>query len=122
MTATMTTSGAVAFKAGKNRNASIASGANESRVDQWINEAESLINNATRINYTNSYSGLNADVKNTLNETASNLAAIYMIQYDMSGYTTRIEAEDMVVILRDAVLRNISILRDKKTTTFINGA
>ena len=44
------------------------------------------------------------------------------ISWDMSGFTSRIEAEDMINILRDIALRNISILRDKKTQDFIIGA
>ena len=122
MAVVMTTSGAVQVKAGANVNATIITGAFESQVDQWINEAESFVNVLTRNNYSDSYSTLNADVKALLSDITSNLAAIYMISYDMSGYTTRIEAEDMVNILRDAALRGISILRDQKKVDFINGA
>jgi len=39
----------------------------------------------------------------------------------LSGYTTRIEAEDMINILRDAALRGLSIIRDKKVVDFFNG-
>jgi len=53
---------------------------------------------------------------------ASNLAAIMVIQYDFSGFTSRIEAEDMINVLRDAALRGMSILRDKKQQDFIDGA
>jgi hypothetical protein len=49
----------------------------------------------------------------------SDIAAIYAIEYDLSGFTTRTEAEDMINILRDAALRGLSILRDKKTQTFL---
>ncbi len=37
----------------------------------------------------------------------------------MSGFSTRIEAEDMINVLRDRALHNISILRDKKTQAFV---
>ena len=50
------------------------------------------------------------------------MAAIYVIQYDMSGYTSRVEAEDMVNILRDAALRGLALLRDKKVEDFMTGA
>jgi hypothetical protein len=65
---------------------------------------------------------LNADVKGLLKEAASDLAAIYVIQFDMSGYTSRTEAEDMINVLRDAALRALSLLRDKKVQDFMIGA
>lgn len=91
----------------------------EAYVNDYMTQVESLINAMTRYNWSDAYAGLNADVKGLLKEVASDLAAIYVIQYDMSGYTSRIEAEDMINVLRDAALRGISILRDKKTQTFI---
>ena len=72
-----------------------------------------------RYNFSDNYSSLNTDTKQILKEVASNLAAIYCIQYDMSGFTSRVEAEDMINILRDGALRGLSILRDKKTQEFI---
>ena len=106
-------------KAGKN--ASTVSKA-EAYVNQYMTEAESLINVTCRFNFSDVYSTLNVDVKEILKEVASSLAAIPVIQYDMAGYTSRIEAEDMVNIMRDAALRGLSILRDKKAQDFINGA
>ena len=87
-----------------------------------MTQAESEINAATRYNWSDAYSGLNVDVKGILKEAASNLAAIYVIQFDMSGYTSRIEAEDMINVLRDGYLRCLSILRDIKAQTFMMGA
>ena len=40
----------------------------------------------------------------------------------MSGFTSRVEAEDMINILRDKALFAISILRDKKVQKFIQEA
>jgi hypothetical protein len=37
----------------------------------------------------------------------------------MSGYTSRIEAEDLINVLRDAALRGLALLKDKKITDFI---
>jgi len=113
------TTAEVERKAGANASATSKA---EAYVNDYMTQAESSINVAVRFNFSDAYSGLNADVKGILKEVASNLAAIYVISYDMSGYTSRIEAEDMVNILRDAALRGIAILRDKKVETFINGA
>lgn len=94
----------------------------EAYVNDYMTQAESEINVVTRFNWSDAYSGLNTDVKGILKEAASNLAAIYVIQYDMSGFTSRIEAEDMINILRDGYLRVIGILRDLKQQDFMNGA
>lgn len=94
----------------------------EAYVNDYMTQVEAFINSTARFNFSDAYSGLNVDTKGTLKEISSNLAAIYVIQYDMSGFTSRVEAEDMINTLRDAALRGLSILRDKKVQDFINGA
>jgi hypothetical protein len=94
----------------------------EAYINDFMTQVESLINVSCRYNFSDNYASLNVDVKGILKEVASNLAAIYVIQYDMSGYTTRIEAEDLINILRDGALRGLSLLRDRKAIDFINGA
>ena len=91
-------------------------------TDVWISDAESLINCVTRYNWSDAYAGLDADVKGLLRQIASDLAAIYCITYDMSGFTSRVEAEDMINVLRDAALRGLALLRDKKTQEFMTTA
>lgn len=108
----------IQYKAGANASASIT----EALRNSFVEQAESAINTATRYNWTDKYATLNTDVKRVLSEAASNLAAIYCISYDMSGFTSRGEAESMVTILRDAYLRCLSVLRDIKVQTFMEGA
>ena len=91
----------------------------EAYVNQYMMEAESYINSVCRYNFSDAYTSLNDDTKGILKECATCMAAINVIQYDMSGYTSRIEAEDMINILRDAYLRCIQLLRDEKVTDFI---
>lgn len=127
MTTTFCVSGAVLVKAGVNVNAAVADGSvligTTSPVDTWINQAENTINANSRIDFISTYASLSNDKKLILEDTCSSLAAIYAINYDMSGYTSRIEAEDMVVILRDAALRGLGLLRDKKVSgEFVNVA
>lgn len=125
----MCISGTAILKAGAGMNSSISgasltvSGAGtQVAIDNWIDQAESTINTVTRFNWTDKYDTLDDDVKFILEEAVSNLAAIYAIQFDMSGYTSRTEAETMMDVLRDAALRAISILKDIKSQTFINDA
>jgi hypothetical protein len=94
----------------------------EAYVNDYMTQVESLINAMCRYNFSDNYSTLNADVKGILKEVASDLAAIYVISYNMAGFTSRIEAEDMINVLRDAALRGLSILRDKKAQDYIRGA
>jgi len=94
----------------------------EAYINDYMTQVEAFINSWTRINYSDTYSALNVDVKGLLKEAASNLAAIYVIEYDMSGFTSRSEAESMITILRDRAMAALSILRDKKTTDFVDNA
>ncbi len=103
----------------------------EARINEYNLQAESLINTMSRYNWSAEFSApattsLNSGMWYLLTEVASNLVGIYMIENNMAGlaatgYPSRIVAEDMVNILRDAALRGISIIRDKKTQGFIKG-
>ena len=84
--------------------------------------AESTVNAIARYNFSDGYAALNVDVKGILSDVCSSLVAIEAISYDMSGYTSRTEAEDMINVLRDGALRGLSILKDKKVQTFMIGA
>ena len=94
----------------------------EAYINDFMTQAESTINAQSQFNWSDVYSTLNADVKAILKEAASNLAAMYVIQYDMSGFTSRFEAETMLDVLSDGFNRAMSLLRDIKKRDFINGA
>ena len=113
-----TASGLVAFKAGANHDNTMP----ENSWISFISGAEAVINNATRKNWNKTYANLTEEVKFILTDTASSLAGMNAIAFDMSGFTSRGEAESMIVVLRDGAMRNIQFLRDIKTQTFIDGA
>jgi len=125
MSTTFTISGSVLFKAGEGVNASLKDGGDlflvdgDYIVDRWINEAEAVICDACRYDFLTAYPSLTSGAKLILSETAANMAAINAIAYDMGGYTSRTEAEDMINALDAAAKRNISILRDKPTQKYI---
>ncbi len=94
----------------------------EPYANSFIQQAEAHINMVCRKVFASStaeFTALPSTTKGILTDVASNLAAIYAIQYDMSGFSSRIEAEDMINILRDAAQRGLSILRDQKQKTFL---
>ena len=91
-------------------------------TDVYVLEVEAMINAVTRHNWSDEFGTLNANVSGLLKLAGSNLCAIYVIQWDMSGFTSRIEAEDMVNILRDQALFALSLLADQEVKTFMIGA
>lgn len=102
-------------------NASSTSNA-EAYINDFMTQAESYINVITRYNWSDAYSGLNVDVKGILKEAASNLAAVYVINYDLTGYLSLeyAQAKIRTLLLRfeDCVFQ----LLDKKREDFTVGA
>lgn len=93
----------------------------EAYTNDYVTQAESYINAQTRYNWSDAYAALDVDVKGILKEAASDLAAVYCIIYDMSGFTSRTEAEIMINTLLLRVSNCIETLKDKKTETFVIG-
>lgn len=113
------TTAEIGRKAGANASAtSIA----EAYTNQYIAEAESYINTASNYNWSDSYATLNADVKGILKEAGSSLAAIYCINYDMSGFSSRQEALIMVNILWARVDACIKLLEKEANRDFVGSA
>lgn len=89
-------------------------------TDVYVLNIESFINSVTRYNWSDAYTaGLNADVQGILTEAGASLCAINVINSDMSGFTSRGEAESMINVLRDIAIRNIQVLKKIKVQTFI---
>jgi hypothetical protein len=114
MTETLCDSGAVKLKAGVN--ASTLSG---TQYTQLINQAECFINDSARTDYVSKYSGLAADKKQILQDASSCHAAIAVINYDMSGFTSRQEALIMINILWARLQECMRLLKDDNTRGFI---
>lgn len=93
----------------------------EAFINDFITQAESLINVQTRYNWSDAYPTLNVDVKGILKLAASAKAAMLVIQYDMSGFTSRIEAETMLDVLKNEFDTAIIILKDIKAHDFMLG-
>ncbi len=113
-------SGAIGQKSGVNVNSSIA--ASGAIISEIADQAESFINCATKKNWSDSYTALNADVKSILTQAATDLGAMYLIEYDMSGFTSRAEAGVMLNVLRDSFERSLAVLKDSEVQTFMSEA
>ena len=91
-------------------------------VDDYLTQAESLINATTTFNWTDAYDALNTDVKGILKMAASAWAAVMVIRYDMSGFTSRQEALTMINSLLHEYNTAIKELKEKDTQTFMVNA
>lgn len=106
-------------KAGENID---ATGWTEANINDWCSQTESYINVASHKNFSDGYAGLNADVKRILSEASSNLVAIYGISYNMVGFTSRVEAEDMINILWARFNQCMALIKEQQNVTFMSGA
>ena len=120
MSFNMTTSGAILYKAGANVNSTAA--ASSAIIASFCDQAESVVNVNSNYNWSDAYSGLNDDVKGVLNDAVTSLAATYLINYDMSGYTSRSEAQGMVDILLNSFNRDMATLKEQVKKDFVSGA
>jgi len=109
------TSGAIVIKAG--RYPSDTAAASAAILQQFSDDAEGYINAITRYDWIANYSSVSTNFKQVLADAASCLAGAYIIAYDMSGYTSRGEAESMINILYDRAAKAIEALRDEKLKT-----
>ena len=111
MTWVLCTSGAATAKAGANANISGA------LIAEWSNEVEGTINTLTRRDWitnppTAKFSGALADL-------ASDMIAMKIINFDMGGFTSRLEASTMLDVLRDNSSRILDALKEDKIKEII---
>lgn len=110
MVFTFCTSGAIVFKAGKNVDANIKiSGA---YLQQVSDESEAMINATANNDLITNFSTLDANFKKVLQDVASSYGGMLLIQYDMSNFNSRQEAEIMLDVLHDRVVRGLALIKE----------
>jgi len=107
MVTTLAISGNVILKAGLN-----ASALTEAQYEELINQAECQINADTEYNWNDNYAALNVDVKYLLQSAASNLAGIYLLNYNPNAWTIS-TASFKRDTLYNGYMDIIKILREK---------
>ena len=109
----------VKMKAGT---AASATSTGQTYTDEYLNEAEAFINCAARkvfaVNAT-AFAALPVTTRQLLTEIATNIAAIYCIQWDMSGFPSRIDAEDKINSLRDRYMQAMGFLLGTDQISFV---
>jgi len=104
-------------KGGANANA-VAT--NESLVSDWVRQAEGKIACVTEFDWVDAYSSISEDVRFILNETASEIAAIKIITYDMDAYKAETsEAETMINVYRENINFNLNLLSQERVKDFL---
>jgi len=112
MSWTLTISGAAIAKAGLNANSSVIM--DSVILDKWSDMAEATLSTITRYDWVTNYANVKTTFKQVLSDAVSDMIAMKIINYDMSGYSSRAEAETMLDVLRDNVVRNIEVLKEEE--------
>ena len=108
----------IASKEGANVSASVT----DVMHTQWVNEAANYINTISRRVWAvdaAAFAALSTDVRFLLTGYCSCIAALYGIAYDMSGYTSRIEAENMIKILWVTSRKYADLIVQQNSVTFM---
>ena len=91
----------------------------EAYTNLYIKMCEGLVCGITRYDWVTNYALINSVGKELLRLATATMAATLAIQADMSGYSSGIEAESMINVLRDISIRASSLLRDQKRKDFM---
>lgn len=103
--------------------ASTTATASEQFINDLCTQAESYINVRTMKNWSDIYvTPLNVDVKAILKECASNIVGMYLIMYNMDGYSSTTKAQTMLNVLRDRIEADIETLKEIAKRDFMVGA
>lgn len=106
-------------RAGANANATAKATA---ATDVYVLNVEAYVNSVTKYNWSDKYATLNADVKGLLTEAGACICAMYVISYDMSGFTSRREAETMLDFLSDRAGAALELLKNQAVEAFVENA
>lgn len=114
---TLATNGNVGYEAGASASATSKA---EAYTNFYIKKAEAKICLDTRYDWVTNYASVSTIGKELLREAVSCYAAIAVINYDMSGFTSRQEALTMVNILWARYIDIVKrIVEDNKYKEFI---
>lgn len=113
---TITTEPEIVFFEGLNV---AAGGATEAAHNVYVDQAESYLSCLLREDVVAGFAGYSSAKKNILSEWAARYAALNAIAYDMVGFTTTIEAENMINIHWARMMRIEKLLLNQVAVTFL---
>jgi len=99
-----------------------ATGFTDANKTAWGIQAEAYLVMISRYDWATNIATLNAKAKAILSEYVSRYVAVCAISYNMVGFTSRIEAENMINIhiFRMGIIEKL--LEDQKFVTFLKTA
>ncbi len=115
MSFTLCTSEAIVVKAGVN--VSTYASTSGAILEQLSDEAEGRINAETRFDWVDKFSNIGANFKPVLADATSSYAGAMLIAFDMSGYTNRGYAEDLINVNMDRFQKAVRFLTEDKNKT-----
>ena len=113
-----TKSADIAARAGVNVSATAITA---TETDKYVLAVEAYLNARTMFNWSDFFllAG-NADVLAFATEASASLCAMKAIMQDMSGFTSRVEAQTMLDVLRDAAANAIKSMEDKNVQKWVS--
>lgn len=118
-TGTVATVTDINLMAGENAD---ATGNTEANVNLLIAQAEAYLCCLVRYDIVTNWASLNTVIKKVFTEWASRYCGMALIAYNMSGFTSIVEAEDMINVHVYRMKQIESMLKDVKIQIFIEGA
>jgi hypothetical protein len=91
----------------------------EAYTNVYIKMAEGFVCTASRYDWVTNYASVSTIGKEMLRNATAAYAAIKAIEYDMSGYTSKEEAQTMLDVLWSMVVECVNLLRDDKYREFV---
>lgn len=91
----------------------------EAYTNVYIKEAEGLLCSKSRYDWVTNYASISTIGKEILRDAVSAYAAIKVINYDMSGFTSRQEALIMINLLWAVWSETYKLMDDNKYKDFI---
>ena len=87
-------------------------------TDAYVLDVEAYINAATKVNWSDIYAGLDADLKLILKEVGACICAMYVISSDMSGFVGR-NGETALDFLHYRIVKGMELLNETAVRKFI---
>lgn len=115
MSFTLTTEDEVDSLSGKNANSNVTS----DQKRNWVAQAEGYLCSLIRYDLLTNEASLSGYAKGILSEYCARYAAMQVVLYDMSGWTNRIEAEDIVQAHQQRMRDIEKLLLDSRVQTFL---
>ena len=115
MTFTIVTVAEMQFMAGENVDATGDVTANHQFLHDY---AAGYLSSLIKFDLITGWSGLTANIKFLFTEWAARFAGMQLISFNMAGYTSRIEAEDMINIHFERMEQIVKILNESSVQDF----